>query len=448
MKKARSESFDHQLEPMPAEIVYEPLEDDPTIYEIEEVTPDMSIEDRKRIYRVASFPTIDLSPQQPGIPPDEDFSKGKAPNQVSLNAFHNMIEPYFRLFNEEDEAFLRERVSALFRNPFNPLKVVQGDRVQPFIMPALGKHYKKVWAEEDGTSFAAFERPSPSPNEPRGSPERLNDNALESEDISVGPLMARVLAAMIPEEQEAKVEEAKPKDRDTPMTNGIITNGDSAPNGESSATLTVSSSTNLTPVASEATVKAQPVQKTDYAALEQRLLQEMKYIGLIPLNAPEPDWNERQDDEVSARLRLLQKQLHKTAVGVGAMKARLAELLEPEIAYQEYSTIHDDLDRQLETAYSKRTRTIKAKKKKVGHHLANGANAAGVAQSRIGIGDVAKSIMEKRTKWHNEVGPVFDADMRKLPKDSMFQDIDEYVKLEEEMFRAAMEEAQEAEADG
>lgn len=447
MKKQRSESSDHQLEPMPAEIVYEPLEDDPTVYEIEEVTPDMSIDDRKRIYRVSSFPTVDLAPLQPGIPPDEDFSKGKAPNQVSLNAFHNMIEPYFRLFNEEDEAFLRERVSALFRNPFNPLKVVQGDRVQPFIMPALGRHYKKVWAEEDGSSYAAFERPSPSPNEPRGSPERLSDNQLEHEDISVGPLLARVLAGMIPEEEPATVEETKPKE--TPMSNGIIANGDSVPNGESSATLTVSSSTNLTNVVGDpAAVKAQPLQKTDYAGLEQRLLQEMKYIGLIPLNAPEPDWNERQDDEVSARLRLLQKQLHKTAVGVGAMKARLAELLEPQIAYQEYSTIHDDLDRQLETAYSKRTRTIKAKKKKVGHHLANGANAAGVAQSRIGIGDVAKSIMEKRTKWHNEVGPVFDSDMRKLPKGSMFQDIDEYVKLEEEMFRAAMEEAQEAEADG
>lgn len=93
---------------------YDPMAADPTVYEIEEVTPETSVEDRKRIYRVASFPMIDLKPMQPGIPPDEDFSKAKPANQVTLNAFNTMIEPYFRAFTEEDEAFLRERVGLQF----------------------------------------------------------------------------------------------------------------------------------------------------------------------------------------------------------------------------------------------------------------------------------------------------------------------------------------------
>ena len=40
-----------------------PLAYDPTIYHIEEVTPGMSVAERKRIYSVTAYPTKDLSDQ-------------------------------------------------------------------------------------------------------------------------------------------------------------------------------------------------------------------------------------------------------------------------------------------------------------------------------------------------------------------------------------------------
>jgi hypothetical protein len=54
------------------------------------------------------------------------------------------IEPYFRPFTEDDRAFLLER----------------GDNVTPYLIPKLGKHYSKQWAEEDG-GLVSFASPAP-----------------------------------------------------------------------------------------------------------------------------------------------------------------------------------------------------------------------------------------------------------------------------------------------
>lgn len=85
--------------------------DDPTIYHIRDVTPDMTDEEKKEIYSVAQFPHDDLSHLIAGTPPDKDFSNAKPTNQVNANTFLAYIEPYLRPLTEEDMAFLRERVS-------------------------------------------------------------------------------------------------------------------------------------------------------------------------------------------------------------------------------------------------------------------------------------------------------------------------------------------------
>ena len=86
--------------------------------------------------------------------------------------------------------------------------------------------------------------------------------------------------------------------------------------------------------------------KANYAAFEEAMKREMKYIGLWEPNEEEPDWNAQQDDEISARLRALQKELRKQSILNGARKARLTVMLKDQLAYQEYTTILEDLDKQ------------------------------------------------------------------------------------------------------
>lgn len=112
-----SSSLDsHQPPPAPSITQYQtfgpdPLTfDDPTIYEIREVTDDMTEEEKKEIYCVAQFPHDDLSHLIAGTPPDKDFSNAKPTNQVNANTFAGYIDPYLRPFTEEDMAFLKERV--------------------------------------------------------------------------------------------------------------------------------------------------------------------------------------------------------------------------------------------------------------------------------------------------------------------------------------------------
>ena len=56
---------------------------DPTVYEIREVTPEMTPDQRREIYSVAVYPESDLADLIAGDPPDQDFSSGKASNQIA-----------------------------------------------------------------------------------------------------------------------------------------------------------------------------------------------------------------------------------------------------------------------------------------------------------------------------------------------------------------------------
>lgn len=365
------------------------------MYEIPPSTDGWSYEAKARAFSVTRFPTVDLTPLGPGDPPDEDFSKAKPSNQVAMNTFNTYIDAYFRPFSEEDLGFLRER----------------GDRSTPYIAPTLGTHYTEVWAAEDGEAPRA---PAVNPNVARGNGELLSDEVLETGEVSCGPLLSRILAAMMPEE----VEEEEGVEVATTMP------------GEWRVS----------------------VGKSDYGTLEERLQREMQYIGLLGTDG-EMDWKAREDDDVSAKLRELQKELRVQSVVNGARKARIAEILKEQLAHQEYATILDDLDKQVrnpalfvtflsqltrvsltltpqkqvEQAYSKRTRNMKATKKKK-----SVPNGVGVAQARVGIGEAARTLMERRKKWMNSIGPVFDENITRLPTGSIFDKLEELIEKEKE----------------
>ncbi|KAF7910644.1 uncharacterized protein EAF01_002154 [Botrytis porri] len=410
-----SSSDEHQPPPAPKIANYQTFGadpstfPDPTVYEITKIKPGdprMSEEEKKKVYAVAAYPRNDLHDLIPGTPPDKDFSNAKPTNQVQANTFATYLEPYFRPFTEEDLAFLRER----------------GDRVNPFIIPRRGKkHYTEVWAEEDGAMSVDTPnqgRDKLPPNQARGSIDEIDDAIAETDQISAGPMLSRLLATLRPENRAAPSE-------DKPLTNGV-SNGEGSFNGEINGDMgEPSQQSDISPLppatfmaesASESWKKATHP-KLDHAQIDERIKQELRHIGFLPPDA-EPDYDAHYDDEIAARLRFLQAKLKEQSIINGARKARLQEITKERMAHQEYQTILEDLDGQVNAAYTKRSRTIgKTKKNKKaggaggGNQAVNGA--AGTA--RPGLGDMTKSLMEKRQKWIKNIGAVFD-DERNLGK--------------------------------
>ncbi|SPO02235.1 related to NGG1 - general transcriptional adaptor or co-activator [Cephalotrichum gorgonifer] len=379
---------------------------DPTVYEIRPVRPGMSEDEIKEIYSVARYPKSDLSDVIAGDPPDKDFSNAKPANQISFSTFSTYMEPYFRPFTEEDLAFLRER----------------GDRVTPFTMPKRGKkHYTEIWAEEDGAM--AVDSPEAvrdrhAPNQPRGSIDFMSDDVAETDKLSVGPLLSRLLSIMRPEARAPPAEDrVNGVNGDTAMSfdmNGEVPDGaaDEKPNALPPATGMPESST-------EAWKKASHP-KLDYGQVDERIKQELRHIGFLPTDGnSEAEYDGHFDDEVSARLRLLQQRLREQVLVNGARKARLMDLVKERMAHQEYQTILEDLDTQVQGAYLKRTRTMgKSKKNKRPGGAGGGSHAVGAAgTARPGIGDLTKTLMERRKRWISTIGSVFeDESLGRVPK--------------------------------
>ncbi|KAH9906327.1 histone acetyltransferase subunit 3 [Xylariomycetidae sp. FL2044] len=384
---------------------------DPTVYEIRDAKPGMSVDELKELYSVAVFPKTDLAEQIAGDPPDKDFSNAKPSNQISFSTFSTHVEPYFRPFTEEDLTFLRER----------------GDRVAPFILPRRGnKHYTEIWAEQDGAMAIDSNGQSGdklAPNQPRGTIDNMDDDVAETDKLSVGPVLARLLQAMRPE--------ARPQpSEDRPMIGGINgdaeirdeVNGDPVGGINGEEVKSQPPATYMNESTSEAWKKATHP-KLDYLQVDERIKGELRHAGILPQDRFDGDYDGHFDDEVAARLRLLQDRLRDQMLINGARKARLMDLVKERMAHQEYQTILEDLDTQVQGAYLKRTRTMGKKKNSKrpggaggGSHPA-GNGAAGMA--RPGIGDLAKAVMERRRRWIDKIGPVFDDEnLGKVPRAS------------------------------
>ena len=128
------------------------------------------------------------------------------------------------------------------------------------------------------------------------------------------------------------------------------------------------------------------------------------------------------------------------------------DLVKERMAHQEYTTILEDLDGQVQTAYMKRTRTMGKNKKTKrpggaggGSHFVGGSSG----MARPGIGDMTKTLMERRKKWIDSIGPVFgnERSLGMVPRvseegSSIFkpEDMGEYIKREREAWDEEVEE--------
>lgn len=289
-----------------------------------------------------------------------------------------------------------------------------------------------MWQNDPDLPFHGSPAPGPHPDAescmPRGSVDGLRDDQLEAMDIvSAGPLAERVLSALV--EEKVSAEDKDQPDKDGDPVNSMDTNG----GGGQSWRVAVS--------------------KADYASFEERLKGELKYIGL--LTVPEDglglsadsstiNWSNREDDEICQELRKLQKQLRQRSLENVARKMILEKKVEEQLAYQEYATILDDLDKQVGDAFNKRTKSIKAKKKRSIGGAGGGSSAgvqpgvAGKSIEKPGIGDSARAIIERRRRWIEKVGPVFRPIEKfiRVPTtqegSSIYEDLDEHVKRAEE----------------
>lgn len=398
---------------------------DPTVYGLRDITPDMSEREKKEILCVADYPHDDLYDQGPGTPIDDDYSNAKPTNQVTFSTFISYVDPYVRQLTEEDVAFLKERT----------------DRVQPYLIPARGTmHYRQVWAKEDGGMVGRdpYDGRLP-PNQARGSISDMNDELATTEDISSGPLLSRLLQAFRHEPTETTSNNqpsAGDGQGDISMTNGDSILDNTEVNGTDSATqarLSKPSSYFPELASTNSTSRPTTLQRT-YASLEQRMLQELRYHGLLTPEAS-PEYDGQYDDEVAERLRFLQAELRTFTTENALCKARVLELTEERMAMQEYATIADDLDNQINAAYTKRNRSISRPKKGVAKAKVGQGSIAGIGLGRNTISEGVRMLMERRTQWKDLIGPCVDFGQMGIPKTTVFDkaSMDRLARLESEV---------------
>lgn len=379
-------------------------------------------EDLKRKYGVASYPTTDMAQFLPGPIPMEDYTRAKPPNQVQSTTFAAFLEPYFRLFNEEDLAFLQQRIVG------NEV-VSYGRTISPYLIPPLGPLYTDVWAEEDRHHHqhpSYNVTPAPKAVDPdqyiaAGRASEISDVSLESGKVAVGPLTARLMSALMPEDGG--------DDESTPMP-PVVTQ----------------ISPDSTPLSPESAAAAKQVMSS-FAGLEERLMREFRYVGILDMNilrqdvknrhqfklAIDPsgdmggdsgddlelDWNNgAEDDEVCREMRELQAKLRAVTAKNQKYKRRLLPHVQEQMAWQEYTSILDDLDKQVDQTYLKRLRVPKSKKKKASStpalsaaaEASPGASAAAAVAKVVDPKPATRAALDKRTRWKSKIGSVFKAD--------------------------------------
>lgn len=416
----------HKPPPVPTQGFFpNPLAPDVIVYHIREVTPAMTDEEKKEIYSVTSYPTKDLSDQIAGggIIPDKDFSNAKPQNQTAANTFQSFVEAYTRPLAEEDMAFLRER----------------GDRVTPFLPIPRGKrHWAEMWAGEEG-GMITDGTDKFSTTQPRGHVEQIDEDNVGSDQISSGPLATRLMS-LLKFEHRSPLNDLGGNDLNAFTDGNDTMDLDGLTNGNENGERPLASATSVAEL-----VGSKISQKLDYVQSDERIKSELRYLGLLAQDE-NPDYDVHNDDDISERLRLLQAELRRVMLVNGARKARLLHLAKERLAYQEYSTIHDDLDSQVQQAYLKRTRTLGKTKKGPGANKPKPglASAVGFGINRArDIGDNARMLMDRRKRWQNCIGPVFKDMKHDIPgKDETIWEpklIESYEKAELEAMEEEVE---------
>ncbi|KAM0754110.1 hypothetical protein T439DRAFT_353844 [Meredithblackwellia eburnea MCA 4105] len=305
----------------------------------------------------------------------EDFSKAKPGNQISHNAFHTWVDAYLRQFGEDDLAFLAPKP----------------EDISPYLIPALGKHYLDRWEEEDAdvpVASTSYVSPLEPPVLPRLRPDALTEDALGMENIFLGPLSERLVAALSFEEGG---DLSDPRDKVSRDDEGLPTK----------------------------------LAIMDAVDLEERIKKELRFIGI--LGEEDVDWSTREDDELSSALRSCQRLLQRQTELNEGRKAILSSIVKDRMAYQEYETTRDAHEKAIELQWTKRQRTNKKKSKKERERKDEG--------HRQPVSLALIAAVEKRRRLVSQFKPFFEDEEDKgrfygIPESSIYSEL---VPLEEEL---------------
>src|ERR1700712_3021690 len=179
------------------------------------------------------------------------------------------------------------------------------------------KHYKQNWDEEDGNDPEPEGGHQLPTSEARGGIEMMNDDVAESDEVSAGPTTARVLSLLRPLTRPVQEGDASggALSMEMEIDGPEPSSGEPKPETQAPASAFPESTWKNTTHAP----------RQDYSAMDDRLLQELRYIGFLS-PTDQPNYADIADDEVTARLRYLQRELRQTILTNGARKARVLEV--------------------------------------------------------------------------------------------------------------------------
>lgn len=109
------------------------------------------------------------------------------------------------------------------------------------------------------------------------------------------------------------------------------------------------------------------------------------------------DPSAREDDEITSALRQCQRQLKAQSAINTSRKTKLAEVARARLAYGEYSSALEGIEKVIESAWLKRSKTSSSKKP-----------SSHETRSRQPIADNVKKLLAIRSKWKQNIGKSFD----------------------------------------
>ncbi|WWD21532.1 hypothetical protein CI109_106018 [Kwoniella shandongensis] len=360
-------------------------------------TPSASAASNNIDFSLPPNPMRALVPPRPGVQKpmkpgpkkqsevDEDYSNTKAPNQVAFPTFWSGVEPYLRDVREDDLAMLG----------------FKADAPESYEIPPRGRHYTEIWDEEDGNPPGSTSR-FPVPNlrqqqqgqntGPLAIPHfvpavELRDENLVDEHRGLGSLTERVVAAVVGKFGFGEKKDDADKKGEPPE------DGNREP------------------------------AKVDVVDLEERMRKELRAVMLLGEH-DEFDPSSREDDEVTSALRQCQRLLSAQTALNDARKARLAEIARQRLAYTEYQSALEGIEKSVEASWAKRI-------KKYGTTPKKSASAAAAANGsgRPPVPEQVKRLVAVRKHWIETVGQCMKERPRGevvgLPNRTVFEGIGE-----------------------
>ncbi|KAJ2516227.1 Transcriptional regulator [Coemansia sp. RSA 1939] len=328
-----------------------------------------------------------------GTPVQDDFSRVKITNQVQIQTFWSSLEPYFRTIGDDDILYLEDR----------------SDNQESYVVPRLGRFYAHLWAEEEVAHFPDHMHSSKTRHaakyltaaETRGKHNSyvsaggadLSDSDLSLNAARLAPLTERIISALVAEQLLHNSDNG-----------GIVKKELDGLGINESRNVEYKSDSDLSDLG-DADPRLLPPD-SESVSLEDRLKRELQYIGI--LDEQDVNWDNREDDEVSAAIRSLQRQLRDQVRVNKLRKERLLPIAKDHIGNQEYTQVIDELDKQVEQSYLKRNRQTKSRKRK------------STPIKTVALSDNAVNAMDRRRRVIQAIGHLFPAEKFALPEEAVF----------------------------